>query len=71
MENYVHICSSDCFCPNCGEHLVGGPSENTSYGYHMYMICPLNKDNSIGTHFKKIIGTVTFTDGSKISWITN
>ena len=52
-SKYLHVCTPECFCPQCGKHLIGGIGEETSFGYEMLALC-------VDGHFKKVIGSVTY-----------
>ena len=52
----IHVCTSNCYCPQCGKHLVSKPFETISdTEYAMFMGCP-------DGHYKIKVGSVTYAN---------
>lgn len=50
----IHVCTANCYCPECGKHLVSKPYEILGENeYAMFMGCP-------DGHYKIKVGSVTY-----------
>ena len=60
---YLHVCASECFCPDCGEHKISGQSIPIYKGYKMFMECPRG-------HFRECISETHYS-ATKMSYVTS